>query len=148
MPTPIRLASAALLLVAPLFPQGGGGVQFRDYKVPMLTSSPRTSCAGAVALTGYEFSVYAAAIVPASDGAPEHCRVDLLVQPDMNIEVNLPTRWNGRLYMFGNGGFAGESFEAAGRAANRARGLKAGFVTAATDTGHSAGNRSPLAFRW
>ena len=30
--------------------------------------------------------------------------------------------------MFGNGGWAGESFESAGRAANRARGLKAGFV--------------------
>jgi feruloyl esterase len=40
--------------------------------------------------------------------------------------------------MFGNGGWAGESFDAPGRVANRARGLKAGFVTAATDTGHSA----------
>ena len=40
--------------------------------------------------------------------------------------------------MFGNGGWAGESFESAGRVASRARGLKAGFVTAATDTGHSA----------
>jgi feruloyl esterase len=56
----------------------------------------------------------------------------------MNIEVNLPTQWSGRLYMFGNGSFAGESFETAGRAANRARGLTAGFVTAATGTGHSA----------
>jgi feruloyl esterase len=134
----IRLATASLLLASPLFPQGGGGIQFRDYKAPVPTAQPRTSCAGLVALTGYEFSVYSAVIVPASPTAPEHCRVDLLVQPDMNIEVNLPTRWNGRLYMFGNGGFAGESFEAAGRAANRSRGLKAGFVTAATDTGHSA----------
>ena len=61
-----------------------------------------------------------------------------MVQPEINIEVNLPAAWNGRLYMFGNGGWAGESFDSAGRAANRARGLKAGFVTAATDTGHSA----------
>jgi feruloyl esterase len=97
-----------------------------------------SSCAGLAGLTGFEFSIYSAAIVPASVSAPEHCRVNLLVQPDMNIEINLPALWNGRLYMFGNGGFAGESFEAAGRAANRARGLKAGFVTAATDSGHSA----------
>lgn len=138
MRTPIRFATAALLLVAPLFSQGGGGVQFRDYKASTLTSRPRSSCAGLVALTGYAFSVYSAAMVPASDSAPEHCRVDLLVQPDTNIEVNLPTLWSGRLYMFGNGGFAGESFDTAGRAANRARGLKAGFATAATDTGHSA----------
>ena len=61
-----------------------------------------------------------------------------MVQPEINIEVNLPSKWNNRLYMFGNGGWAGESFESAGRVANRARGLSVGFVTAATDTGHSA----------
>ena len=132
----MRLFAAILIFAAPVFAQGG--VQFRDYKGPAPTANPRVSCAGLVAMTGYELSVYSAAIVPASDSAPEHCRVGVLVQPDMNIEVNLPTQWNGRLYMFGNGGYAGESFEAAGRAASRARGLKAGFVTAATDTGHSA----------
>jgi feruloyl esterase len=138
MRTSIRLAIGPLLLSAPLLSQGGGGVQFRDYHSPAPTSKPHTSCASLTALTGYEFSVYSAVTIPASDSAPEHCRVGLLVQPDVNIEVNLPMRWNGRLYMFGNGGFAGESFEAAGRAANRSRGLKAGFATAATDTGHSA----------
>ena len=40
--------------------------------------------------------------------------------------------------MFGNGGWAGEAFDTAGRASSRAKGLTAGFVTAATDTGHSA----------
>ena len=64
--------------------------------------------------------------------------MSLMAQPEINIEVNLPTAWNGRLYMFGNGGWAGEAFDSAGRAANRARGLNAGFATAATDTGHSA----------
>ncbi len=131
-------ALTALFAFTPLFSQGGGGVQFRDYKPPVASSQPRAACAGLVAMTGYEYSVYAAAVIPASDSAPEHCRVGVLVQPDINIQVNLPARWNGRLYMFGNGGFAGESFETAGRAANRARGLKAGFATAATDTGHSA----------
>jgi feruloyl esterase len=134
----IRIATAALPLAASVFAQGGGGVQFRDYKAAAPSLNPRANCAQLVALTGYDFSVYSAAIVPPSPIVPEHCRVDLLVQPDINIEINLPTLWNGRLYMFGNGGFAGESFEAAGRAANRARGLRAGFVTAATDTGHSA----------
>jgi len=40
--------------------------------------------------------------------------------------------------MFGNGGWAGESFDAPGRVANHARALRAGFATASTDTGHSA----------
>jgi len=138
MRAPILLSAAAFIFAVPACPQGGGGVQFRDYKGDAPKNKPRASCASLSALTGYEFSVYSATTIPAAAAAPEHCRVDLLVQPDMNIEVNLPALWNGRLYMFGNGGFAGESFETAGRAANRAHGLKAGFVTAATDTGHSA----------
>src|SRR5262249_46009676 len=69
---------------------------------------------------------------------PEHCRVSILIAPEINIEVNLPAAWNTRLYMFGNGGFAGESFEAQNRVAIRGKGLHYGFVTAATDTGHSA----------
>jgi feruloyl esterase len=65
--------------------------------------------------------------------------VFLMAQPEINIEVNLPAAWNGRFYMFGNGGWGGESFESAGRLANHARALRAGFATASTDTGHSAG---------
>ena len=48
--------------------------------------------------------------------------------------------------MFGNGGWAGEAFDTAGRAASRAKGLKAGFVTAATDTGHSAALETGASF--
>src|SRR4051812_35686943 len=115
MCTFVRLAVAGILFAGPLLPQGGGGVQFRDYKAPTPNVRPRVACSGLASLTGYELSVYSAAMVSASDGVPEHCRVGLLVQPDINIEVNLPTLWNGRMYMFGNGGFAGESFETAGR---------------------------------
>jgi hypothetical protein len=118
--------------------QGGGGVQFRDWTAPAATVKPAIACAELRSLTGYDLSVIGATEVAATGSAPEHCRVSLMVQPEINIQVNLPSRWNGRLYMFGNGGWAGESFETAARAANRAHGLKAGFVTAATDTGHSA----------
>ena len=64
-------------------------------------------------------AVITAALVPPAASAPEHCHVFLMAQPEINIEVNLPTNWNGRFYMFGNGGWAGESFDAAGRVANR-----------------------------
>lgn len=99
---------------------------------------PAMACKELRDLTSYELSVIAATMIAASPDTPEHCRVSLMVQPEMNIEVNLPSAWNGSLKMFGNGGWAGESFDAAGRVATRARGLRAGFVTAATDTGHSA----------
>ena len=46
--------------------------------------------------------------VPAADGAPTHCRVSGVIAPEVAFEVNLPARWNGRFYMIGNGGHAGQ----------------------------------------
>jgi feruloyl esterase len=121
-----------------LWGQGAGGVQFRDWTAPVPTGKPAITCSALRSLTSFDLSVIGATVIPASANAPEHCRVSLMIPPAINVEVNLPTAWNGRLYMFGNGGWAGESFESPGRAEHRSRGLKAGFVTAATDTGHSA----------
>jgi len=82
--------------------------QFRDWKPSALADAvhakPRGACAALVALTGYEFSVITATSVPASNDAPEHCRVIGQIQPEIRFEVSLPASWNGRLYMFGNGG--------------------------------------------
>ena len=127
-----------LFCVTALYGQGAGGVQFRDWTVPVPTANPAITCGELLSLTSIDLSVISATMIPGSADAPEHCRVRLMVLPEINIEVNLPSKWNNRLYMFGNGGWAGESFDSPGRAANRAHGLKAGFVTAATDTGHSA----------
>ena len=134
----MRAFYLTLFCATTLCGQGGGSVQFRDWTVPVPTANPVITCAELRGLTSFDISVIRAIVIPASPTAPEHCRVHLMVQPEINIEVNLPAKWNNRLYMFGNGGWAGESFESPARAANRAHGLKAGFVTAATDTGHSA----------
>ena len=131
---------------ATVWAQGGGGVQFRDWDTPTPTTQPAMACPELRGLTSADLYVIAARVIPASTSAPEHCRVSLMVPPEINIEVNLPAAWNRRLYMFGNGGWAGESFEAANRVANRATGLRAGFVTAATDTGHSAANEPGASF--
>ncbi|MBN9661024.1 MAG: tannase/feruloyl esterase family alpha/beta hydrolase [Acidobacteria bacterium] len=113
-------------------------VPLRDWPVPAPIGKPAIACADLRSLTNFEYSVVSASVVAASAAAPEHCQVRIFIQPALNIEVKLPTAWNGRLYMFGNGGWAGESFDTPGRLATAARGLKAGFVTASTDTGHSA----------
>jgi len=134
----MRLFTVFLFSTATLFSQGGGSVQFRDWTPPVETRKPSTACASLLARTGFDLSVISAVTRPASSQAPEHCHVALMAQPEVNIEVNLPTNWNGRFYMFGNGGWAGESFESAGRIANHAKALRAGFATASTDTGHSA----------
>ena len=59
------------------------------------------------ALTGFDVSIVSATLVPAANGSPEHCRVSGVIPSEIRFEVNLPTDWNRRLYMHGNGGFAG-----------------------------------------
>jgi feruloyl esterase len=76
--------------------------------------------------------------VPAEDGAPAHCRVSGVLSPEVAFEVNLPSLWNGRLYMIGNGGLAGEAPDDPNRAAQRADALEHGFVMVSTNTGHYA----------
>lgn len=142
----MRLFCLTLFCATTLYSQGAGGVQFRDWTAPVPTGKPAIACGELRSLTSFDLSVISATVIPSLANAPEHCRVRLMVQPEINIEVNLPSTWNNRLYMFGNGGWAGESFESLGRAANRARGLKAGFVTAATDTGHSAASEPGASF--
>src|SRR3984885_398696 len=142
----MRLLIITTFCVTTLWGQGGGGVQFRDWTAPAPTAKPAVACGELRTLTSFDLYVIGAPVTPASATAPEHCRVSLMVPPEINIEVNLPTAWNGRLYMFGNGGWAGESFESPQRVTNRARGLNAGFVTAATDTGHSAATEPGASF--
>src|ERR1039458_6320558 len=84
--------------------QGGGSVQFRDWTPPSATAKPVTACSQLLSLTDFDLSVVSAALVPPSTSAPEHCQVFLMAQPEINIEVNLPTGWNGRFYIFSHGG--------------------------------------------
>ena len=76
--------------------------------------------------------------VPATPDAPEYCRVSGQIQPEIRFEVSLPAVWNGRLYMFGNGGYAGEALDAPGRVATTRRALARGFAVAQMNSGHEA----------
>ena len=72
---------------------------------------------------------------------PASCRVTLVLTPtsDSHIEseVWMPTAgWHGRLWSVGNGGLAGAIDEISMRLA-----LSRGYATAATDTGHKAGDK-------
>ncbi len=70
---------------------------------------------------------------------PAHCRVAAVLTPSpdshIEIEVWLPTaNWNGRFQAVGNGGWAG-SMRITGNS-SLVSGLREGYATAATDTGH------------
>jgi feruloyl esterase len=116
---------------------------FADVKSALVDYSkaealPRKSCES---MAGYKrkdiVAIHAEEI--ASDAAvPAHCRVTGTLAPEIAFEISLPAHWNGRFYMIGNGGHAGESLEDPGRVAQRNAALAQGFAFAQTNTGHDA----------
>lgn len=105
---------------------------------------PAGECARLGGLELPDLVEVAARVVAAEGAVPEHCRVNGMLSPEIAFEVNLPAAWNGRLYMIGNGGHAGEAPDDVGRAAQRGSALEHGFVMASTNTGHDA-RREPSA---
>jgi feruloyl esterase len=113
------------------------GSQFRDWKA---TSGdviqPSLRCTDVRSLTSYEFSVATADSVAGSAETPAFCRITGNILPQIQFELSLPASWNGRLYMFGNGGYAGERIDSPGRAGYRDRALRHGFAVTQMNTGH------------
>jgi feruloyl esterase len=139
-----RVLAAATLLTLAGAQAYAQSAQFENWKEASKGRTPKSPCAGLRALTGYDLSIDTATAVPAQNGAAAFCLVQGLVMPEVRFEVALPADWNGRLYMFGNGGFAGEPLSSPGRVRARNHALQRGFATAQTNTGHDA-VREPLA---
>ena len=99
---------------------------------------PHKTCEDLGKFKAKEIAQIAAAEIPAASGVPAHCRVTGLISPEIAFEVSLPSKWNGRFYMIGNGGHAGEALDDAGRVAQRNQALQLGFAFAQTNTGHDA----------
>jgi Tannase and feruloyl esterase len=138
---PRRRLLVLVMLAGLTVPAGGqGATQFQQWNRAVMADpvelKPAGSCAALISMTGYDFSVTSATVVAASADWPEYCRVVGLIQPEVRFDVSLPAVWNGRLYMFGNGGYAGESLDGAGRVATARRALARGFAVAQTNTGH------------
>lgn len=122
------------------------GYQFKNWK-PAINEGdalkPKMGddgCAALLSLTGNEFSIETAALIPAAGDLPAYCHVTGQILPEVRFEVSLPTSWNARFYMFGNGGYAGETISSQGRVNTRNTALRAGFAVAQTNTGHDAVN--------
>jgi pimeloyl-ACP methyl ester carboxylesterase len=110
-----------------------------------LSASSATPCADLMNLPLSDTTITAAHEVPAGSftppgsttpitNLPAFCRVALTVAPAIRIEVWMPTTtWNQRYRGEGGGGYAG-SISYGGLAT----GIRAGYATASTDTGHPA----------
>ncbi len=144
---PVRVLVLYALLASPATAVAQNPQPFKDWAnstlADPLRQTPRVSCAAVISLTDYDVSILSATTVPAQRDVPEFCRVVGQIQPEVRFELSLPAVWNGRLYMFGNGGYAGESLEAPARVAIRNEALKRGFAAVQTNTGHDAA-REPL----
>ncbi len=141
----VKIAGAALgvgvLMFATATPARAQA--FADVKTALVDYSqsdlaPRKACEALGKFKSKEIVQISAAVVPAAGAAPAHCRVTGLLSPEIAFEVSLPAKWNGRFYMIGNGGLAGEAMDDPGRVAQRNAALNVGFAFAQTNTGHDA----------
>jgi len=107
-----------------------------DYSSANLT--PSESCEAIGRYKNKELREIRSAHVSATASAPAFCRLSGVLAPEIAFEISLPDRWNGRFYMIGNGGLAGESLDQPFRIAQRDAALQNGFAVAQTNTGHDA----------
>jgi hypothetical protein len=134
------LLSASAAIAADPFQDAGTSRQ--NYSAA--TVAPRLACRDLLHLPDGRITIVSAETVAAAGDTPAFCRVRGIMAPEMKFEIALPHAWNRRLYMFGNGGYAGEALDAAPRIAVRNGALRHGFATAQTNTGHDAA-AEPLA---
>ena len=98
----------------------------------------RMACGDLIHLSNADNSILSATLIPAQSDGQEICMVRGVISPEVRYIVYLPTRWNGRLYMHGNGGYAGESLDDAVGHLARLKAARYGFAAAFTNTGHDA----------
>lgn len=125
------------------------GDSFRDASVSSVDYaaarySSGVDCAALVSGSNDDFSILAAEVPEDLSGAPPHCRITGVIPAEILFEVNLPLDWNGRFYMYGNGGFAGSP--PSSRADVRNEALRNRFATAYTNTGHDARRQPGASF--
>lgn len=114
-------------------------------QITLAWSAPATTAsAGASACSAFQdmdlsgiqdapTQVLSTEIVEASDRSPAFCKVVAYVYPEVGIEIHLPVAkdWNGKLFVAGNGGWAGGLN---GGACDQS--LKRRYACVTTDTGH------------
>ncbi len=116
---------------------------FADLKTALVDYSkadmePGKDCEALGGIKSKEFAQITATKISATAAAPAHCRVAGLLDPEIAFEVRLPAQWNGRFYMIGNGGHAGEALDDPMRVSQLNAALQAGFAVAQTNTGHDS----------
>ena len=126
MPLTTRLTLIAICSVSllPMTTKPAYGQAFADVKTALVDYSkaemePHKPCEAIGKFKSKDIATITATAISGESGAPAHCRVTGLLSPEIAFEVSMPARWNGRFYMIGNGGLAGEAMDDPGRVAQR-----------------------------
>jgi hypothetical protein len=116
---------------------------FADLKTSLVDysktdSEPVKSCETLSRFKSSDIVQIKAMVASRTDKVPAFCRVSGMLDPEIAFQVDLPDQWNGRLYMIGNGGHAGEALDDPMRVSQINQALMVGFAVAQTNTGHDA----------
>ncbi|MDR2214552.1 MAG: tannase/feruloyl esterase family alpha/beta hydrolase [Nevskiaceae bacterium] len=135
----IAITVTALTAAAsPAHAQAFAGATASRAQYTQTPHSPAAACASLAAFKSRDLVSIAATPVASAANTPAYCRVEGVIAPEVAFEVSLPERWNGRFYMIGNGGHAGDALDNPGRVAQRDEALALGFAFAQTNTGHDS----------
>ncbi len=133
----VMVFSAPVTLATPT-PNGSSFLNAKksriDYTIPRV-KHPTATCRSLINLSEPDNSVLSANL---SLAEPEMCVVRGVISPEVQYIVYLPTGWNGRFYMHGNGDYAGEALDDETGHLARLRAVRHGFAAAFTNTGHDA----------
>ncbi len=80
-------------------------------------------------------TITSATDIPAATGVPAHCEIIVSAKNTLHIAIDLPSAWNRRNYVIGNGGFGGGSVLAAMPTSGRNAVLANNFAVASNDDG-------------
>lgn len=89
---------------------------------------PRVTITSAVSVPAGKFTPPAQT---AAIDAPDFCRVNAVIAPEVRFELWMPVQWNRKLLAVGNGGLAGTI-----NYRQMTEPLERGYATSSTDTGH------------
>lgn len=98
----------------------------------------------AITIEGRRFKVVSVTARQAKGPAPAFRLLEIRAAPALRVDLALPADWNGRLYMVGNGGYAGEPVDSPMRDFPRNLALAKGYAVVGSNTGHDA-DVEPLA---
>lgn len=100
--------------------------------------SPSKVCEAMSGFKADDIIKLVAETIPAEGNTPNFCKVRGMLDPEIAFEVNLPEKWNGRFYMIGNGGHAGQALDDPMQVPQIKEAIGKGFAIALTNTGHDS----------